>query len=106
MSSWTPRQHYARTRARQPAASSFTTAPSRSAPPIARQQAAPLTRSTYAGVYRAFCAFSGWPDAGPDAVTAASVRAYRDRLEQEGRSPSTASGRYAAQRSPTANRAR
>jgi site-specific recombinase XerD len=36
--------------------------------------------------FRAFRAFLG-PDSGPDAVTAASVRAYRDRLEQQGRSP-------------------
>jgi hypothetical protein len=90
---------------------------------IARQQAAPLTRTTYAGVYRAFCAFPG-PDAGVDAVTVDSVRAYRDRLEQEGRSPatiasisprcvrwparsvSTASGKCVAQRSRAANRAR
>ena len=64
---------------------------------IARRQAAPLTRTTYAGVYRAFCAFVG-PDAGPDAVTAASVRAYRDRLEQEGRSPATIAKQLSALR--------
>lgn len=34
---------------------------------VARQRAALLTRSTYAGAYRAFCVFLG-PDAHPDAV--------------------------------------
>jgi len=55
---------------------------------IAADQAAPLTRSTYAGVYRAFCAFVG-PDAGVDALGRDSVRAYRQQLEEQGRSPAT-----------------
>jgi hypothetical protein len=55
---------------------------------VAADQAAPLTRSTYAGVYRAFCAFVG-PDAGVDALGRGSVRAYRQSLEVAGRSPAT-----------------
>jgi len=55
---------------------------------VARQQAAPLTRDAYAGVYRAFCAFVG-AGAGADALTPTTVRAYRDQLEQHGRSPAT-----------------
>jgi integrase/recombinase XerD len=55
---------------------------------VARQQPAPLTRQTYAGVYRAYCEFVG-PHAGPDALTPERVRAYRDRLEASGRSPAT-----------------
>jgi site-specific recombinase XerD len=55
---------------------------------VALGQSAPLTRSIYAGVYRAFCAYVG-PDAGPDALTRAHVRAYRQALEQAGRSPAT-----------------
>ena len=31
---------------------------------VARQQPAPLTRQTYAGVYRAYCEFVG-PESGP-----------------------------------------
>ena len=55
---------------------------------VACQQAAPLTRDAYAGVYRAFCAFAG-AGAGADALTPTTVRAYRDQLEQHGRSPAT-----------------
>ena len=55
---------------------------------VAAEQAAPLTRETYAGVYRAFCAFVG-PDADAAALTSEHVRAYRDELEHAGRSPAT-----------------
>ena len=55
---------------------------------VAADQGAPLTRQTYAGVYRAFCAFVG-PDAGAEAFTGERVRAYRDELERAGRSPAT-----------------
>jgi hypothetical protein len=55
---------------------------------LAHRQAAQLTREAYAGVYRAFCQFLG-PDAGPEALTPESVRAYRDQLERHGRSPAT-----------------
>jgi len=55
---------------------------------VAADQGAPLTRQTYAGVYRAFCVFVG-PDAGVDAFTGERVRAYRDELERAGRSPAT-----------------
>jgi integrase/recombinase XerD len=55
---------------------------------VAAEQGAPLTRQTYASVYRAFCAFVG-PDAGADAFTSEQVRAYRDELEGAGRSPAT-----------------
>ncbi len=55
---------------------------------VARQQPAPLTRQAYAGVYRAFCQFVG-PGAGPEALTSERVRAYRDGLEVDGRSPAT-----------------
>lgn len=55
---------------------------------VAADQGAPLTRQTYASVYRAFCAFVG-PDAGVDAFTGERVRSYRDELERTGRSPAT-----------------
>lgn len=55
---------------------------------VAADQPATLTRSTYAGVYRAFCVFVG-PHAGTDALTGEHVRAYRDTLERAGRSPAT-----------------
>lgn len=58
---------------------------------VAADQAAVLTRSTYAGVYRAFCAFLG-PGTSRDELTRESVRAYRGSLEAAGsrrrRSPS------------------
>jgi hypothetical protein len=40
---------------------------------VAADQGAPLTRQTYASVYRAFCVFVG-PDASADALTAERVR--------------------------------
>jgi len=43
-------------------------------------QGAPLTRQTYASVYRAFGAFVG-PDASADEFTSERMRAYRDELE-------------------------
>lgn len=55
---------------------------------VAADQGAPLTRQTYASVYRAFTAFLG-PDADADAFTSERVRAYRDELERAGRSPAT-----------------
>jgi len=55
---------------------------------VAAREAAPATRSTYASVYRAFAAALG-PDATAADVTPQAVRAWRDRLELEGRSPST-----------------
>ena len=55
---------------------------------VALGQGAPLTRTTYASVYRAFCAFAG-PHVGPEALTRAHVRAYREALEHAGRSPAT-----------------
>ena len=55
---------------------------------VAADQGAPLTRQTYASVYRAFCRFVG-PDARADAFTSERVRAYRDELERAGRSPAT-----------------
>ena len=55
---------------------------------IARQQGAPLTREAYAGVYRAYSHFAG-ASAGPDALNAERVRAYRDQLERSGRSQAT-----------------
>ncbi len=55
---------------------------------IARRQPSPATRSTYAGVYRAFCAGLG-VHVGPDALTAERVRAWRDSLETRGCSPAT-----------------
>ncbi|MGI8862963.1 MAG: tyrosine-type recombinase/integrase [Solirubrobacteraceae bacterium] len=55
---------------------------------IAARQRSPATRATYAGIYRAFCAGLG-ADLGPGALTAESVRAWRDRLERQGRSPAT-----------------
>jgi site-specific recombinase XerC len=55
---------------------------------IARQQGAPLTREAYAGVYRAYSNFAG-AGAGPDALNADRVRAYRDQLERQGRSQAT-----------------
>ncbi len=54
---------------------------------VAAREAAPATRSTYASVYRAFAAALG-PDATAADVTPQAVRAWRDRLELEGRSPS------------------
>ena len=44
---------------------------------VAADQSAPLTRHTYAGVYRAFCAFVG-PAAAVDALTRETVRAFHD----------------------------
>ena len=55
---------------------------------VAARQRSPETRRTYAAVYRTFCAFLG-PDASGDAVTPEAVRAYRDALEQAGRTPAT-----------------
>lgn len=55
---------------------------------VAERQRSPATRRTYAAVFRSFCAFLG-PDATPASVTPAAVRAYRDALEQAGRSPAT-----------------
>lgn len=55
---------------------------------VAARQRSPATRATYAGVYRAFCAELG-VDAGPDALHAQSVRAWRDSLEARGSSPAT-----------------
>lgn len=49
---------------------------------VAGRQAARLSRDAYAGVYRAFCQFVG-ADAGPDALTPETVRAYRDLLEDQ-----------------------
>jgi hypothetical protein len=53
---------------------------------VARRQPSPATRWTYAGIYRAFCA-SLDPDAGPEALRADRVRAWRDSLEAHGRAP-------------------
>jgi len=55
---------------------------------VARRQPAPGTRAAYAGVYGAFCAGLG-VDAELDALNAESVRAWRDFLEAQGRSPAT-----------------
>ncbi len=55
---------------------------------VAADQPAPLTRSTYAGVYKAFCAFVG-PGADRAELTRKNVRAYRSALEAAGRSPAT-----------------
>src|SRR5664279_532390 len=55
---------------------------------LAGRQAAKLTREAYAGVYRTFCEFLG-ADAGLEALTPETVRAYRDQLERDGRSPAT-----------------
>lgn len=55
---------------------------------VASRQAAPLTRRTYAGVYRAFCAQLE-AGVGAEALTPQRVRAYRDALEASGRSPAT-----------------
>lgn len=56
---------------------------------IARRQPSPATRSTYAGVYRAFCAGLG-VHVGPDALTAETVRAWRDSpLETRGNACAT-----------------
>ena len=55
---------------------------------LAGRQAAKLTREAYAGVYRTFCEFLG-ADAGPEALTPETVRAYRDQLERNRRSPAT-----------------
>jgi integrase/recombinase XerD len=55
---------------------------------VAGEQPAKLTRDTYAGVYRAFAAFVG-VGAGPGALGAETVRAYRDQLEHAKRSPAT-----------------
>lgn len=55
---------------------------------VARHQPAPSTRATYASVYRAFCAQLG-PGADVEALSAESVRCWRDRLEALGRSPAT-----------------
>jgi len=55
---------------------------------VARRQPAPGTRATYAGVYRAFCVGLG-TRSGLDALNAESVRAWRDWLEAQGRSPAT-----------------
>ncbi len=64
---------------------------------IARRQPAPGTRATYAGVYRAFCVGLG-VHAGLDALNAQSVRAWRDFLEAQGRSPATIAKYLAALR--------
>ena len=64
---------------------------------VAADQSAPLTRQTYAGVYRAFCAFVG-PDAAVDALPRETVRAYRDELERTERSPATISKHLSALR--------
>ena len=55
---------------------------------VAADQPAVLTRSTYAGVYKAFCAFLG-PGADRDELTRENVRAYRSSLEASGKSPAT-----------------
>ncbi|MBV9803332.1 MAG: tyrosine-type recombinase/integrase [Solirubrobacterales bacterium] len=55
---------------------------------VARRQPSPATRSTYAGIYRAFCQGLG-ADAGEQALTAVSVRAWRDSLEAQGHSAAT-----------------
>jgi site-specific recombinase XerD len=55
---------------------------------VAGEQAGELTRATYAGVYRMFCTFVG-PGADIDALTADTVRSYRDQLERQRRSPAT-----------------
>jgi len=55
---------------------------------VAARQRSPATRLTYAGVYRAFCAGLG-VHVGSDALTAESVRAWRDSLETRGCSPAT-----------------
>jgi integrase/recombinase XerD len=55
---------------------------------VALRQPAPATRATYASVYRAFCGHLS-PTAGVDALSAESVRCWRDSLEALGRSPAT-----------------
>jgi site-specific recombinase XerD len=65
---------------------------------VAGEQAAPLTRDTYAGVYRTFCAYLG-AGAGPGALSAETVRGYRDQLERAGRSPATIAKHLSALRS-------
>jgi integrase/recombinase XerD len=55
---------------------------------VARRQGAPATRATYASVYRAFCEHLSLR-AGVEALSADSVRAWRDSLEAHGRSPAT-----------------
>lgn len=64
---------------------------------VAARQAAPATRATYASVYRAFAAFLG-PDATAADVTPQAVRAWRDRLEADGRSPATTAKHLSALR--------
>ena len=55
---------------------------------VAARQRSPATRRTYAAVYRSFCGFLS-ANATAGAMTAESVRAYRDALEQAGRTPAT-----------------
>lgn len=55
---------------------------------VARRQPSPATRSTYAGIYRAFCQGLG-TNADAQALTASSVRVWRDSLEAQGRSAAT-----------------
>jgi integrase len=64
---------------------------------VAARQRSPQTRRAYAGAYRAFCAGLG-PGAGVEQLTAAAVRAYRDRLERAGRAPATVAVHLAALR--------
>lgn len=64
---------------------------------IATRQRSPATRSTYAGVYRAFAAFLG-PGATPADLTPETVRGYRDALERAGRSPATVAKQLSALR--------
>jgi hypothetical protein len=71
---------------------------------VAAQQRSPETRRTYAAVYRSFAASRG-PQATAEALTPEAVRAYRDALEQAGRSPATwpsTSPRCAASPTPSA----
>jgi site-specific recombinase XerD len=73
---------------RSRAASCSTPASCAIAAELAHRQAAQLTREAYAGVYRSFCRFLSL-DVRPEALTPESVRAYRDQLERDGRSPAT-----------------
>jgi len=71
---------------------------------VAAREAAPATRSTYASVYRAFTAALGLDSTAAD-VTPQAVRAWRDRLELEGRSPATIAKHLSALRSHSRGRA-
>ena len=64
---------------------------------VAARHRSPETRRTYAAVYRTFAAFLG-PSAVAADLTPAAVRAYRDRLEQAGRSPATVAKHLSALR--------